>query len=114
MPPPIRGHGHGQAQNLENGDILPICLPSRVAEKAYKNGTVAGFGHTAYGSGTTQPKENSRVLMKVHVPILSHAECLKSKVPTKKNITESMICAGSQGKDACIVCFSERKTIFII
>lgn len=41
--------------------------------------------------------------MKVDVPIVSHDECLRSKVPLKKNITENMVCAGTRGKDACIV-----------
>ncbi|ODN06573.1 Enteropeptidase [Orchesella cincta] len=89
--------------DFQKEKVVPICLPKLSTSKyASKHGIFVGFGHTNYGSGSDKPKENSRILMKVNVPILSNYDCLKTKVPTKKNITESMVCAGSQGKDACI------------
>ncbi|CAL8117692.1 unnamed protein product [Orchesella dallaii] len=87
----------------ENDKVAPICVPKTSTSKyASQHGIFVGFGHTNYGSGSDKPKENSRISMKVNVPILSNQDCLKTKVPTKKNITENMVCAGSQGKDACI------------
>lgn len=55
-----------------------------------------GWGRTVSGD----PNSLSDILLQVHVPLTSRKEC-QDAFPSASLITDSMICAGEKGKDAC-------------
>ncbi|ODM99425.1 Trypsin-1 [Orchesella cincta] len=73
--------------------VRPIALPaSNFVINVTGNGTVAGWGTTAFGgSGAV------RSLLKVTVPIVNNTMCKKSY----QLLTDSQFCAGQKGRDSC-------------
>jgi len=61
---------------------------------AHENGTVAGWGKTDEMGGV------ARILQEVNVTILTNDECKKVQT-IGEHITDSMLCAYSEGQDAC-------------
>ncbi|KAF1952835.1 hypothetical protein CC80DRAFT_494983 [Byssothecium circinans] len=55
--------------------------------------TAAGWGHTSESSPVANP-----TLLKVDVPVVSRADCLKAY---RSGVTEQMWCAGEVGRDSC-------------
>lgn len=78
------------------GDVRPVCLPPRGKSFSNEEGLVTGWGVQTPG-GSTNP-----VLYEVTVPIMSNADCRKSKYGSRR-ITDNMLCAGFEEgkKDAC-------------
>ncbi|KAK6627827.1 hypothetical protein RUM44_010306 [Polyplax serrata] len=77
-------------------ELRPVCLPARGKSFSHYDGLVTGWGVRSQG-GVTSP-----ILHEVTVPIMSNAECRKTKYGSKR-ITDNMLCAGfPEGKkDAC-------------
>eukprot|EP00092_Neocalanus_flemingeri_P047184 GFUD01053379.1.p1 GENE.GFUD01053379.1~~GFUD01053379.1.p1 ORF type:complete len:218 (+),score=62.45 GFUD01053379.1:775-1428(+) len=75
-------------------DASPVCLPSQ-SGPSYEGmvSTVTGWGTNSSGT-LFQPNE----LMKVDVTTIDNTEC---NTAYSGGITESMICAKGEGKDAC-------------
>nr|API81377.1 venom toxin [Hemiscorpius lepturus] len=79
-------------------DYVPVCLPPPGMYRSSfvnRTATVLGWGLTTYDS------EFSDVLKHVKVPIIPNKDCKKTYKERLVNITNNMICAGEEGKDAC-------------
>ncbi|EEB17565.1 tripsin, putative [Pediculus humanus corporis] len=76
--------------------LRPVCLPVKGKSFSHYDGLVTGWGVKSQG-GVTSP-----ILQEVTVPIMSNAECKKTKYGSRR-ITDNMLCAGfPEGKkDAC-------------
>ncbi|OXA43665.1 Mite allergen Der p 3 [Folsomia candida] len=86
-------------------NVWPVCLPAHDDEDYSHIGTVAGWGYTKWIENKAAPANASAYLRKVYIPILTHEECLQTKLPSKNNVTENMLCAGyveDGGKDSCL------------
>ena len=88
---------------LGGGDntVRPVCLPAN-NENDFDGlvATTAGWGVTSQGGS------QSKVLLKVDVPIISNKVCGSDQTQYNGKITQNMICAGNLnegGKDACQV-----------
>jgi len=73
--------------------VLPVCMPPKNPTYANKVATATGWGATSSGGST------SDVLREVDVTVLSNSECQSSNYGSA--ITDTMLCAGSTGKDSC-------------
>lgn len=85
--------------------VMPVCLPSGDGgDYAGTLGVVTGWG------ATKEHGQVSGTLMEVEVPIISNAECKKTKYGSK--ITDGMMCAGYEEgmRDSCQV----KKNFFFI
>jgi len=86
---------------LGGGDntVRPVCLP------ANNDNDFDGLTATTAGWGvTSQGGSQSKVLLKVDVPIISNKVCNSDQTQYSGKITANMICAGhlnEGGKDAC-------------
>ncbi|XP_011498156.1 PREDICTED: trypsin-1-like [Ceratosolen solmsi marchali] len=76
--------------------MRPACLAEPVKTFTGETGIVTGWGAIVEGGPV------STTLQEVSVPIMSNAECRRSKYPARK-ITDNMLCAGyKEGqKDSC-------------
>uniref|UniRef100_A0A1Y1L107 CLIP domain-containing serine protease n=1 Tax=Photinus pyralis TaxID=7054 RepID=A0A1Y1L107_PHOPY len=78
--------------------IKPICLPT--SEKL--QGNYVGINMTVAGWGKTETKSESKVKLKLQVPVRSMDEC--GPVYSTKNVklSKGQLCAGGiEGKDSC-------------
>ncbi|KAB0800596.1 hypothetical protein PPYR_06336 [Photinus pyralis] len=81
-----------------NAFIKPICLPT--SEKL--QGNYVGINMTVAGWGKTETKSESKVKLKLQVPVRSMDEC--GPVYSTKNVklSKGQLCAGGiEGKDSC-------------
>lgn len=123
-------------------NVWPVCLPAHDDEDYSHIGTVAGWGYTKWIENKAAPGMKCKIcncvqrmnfntktyfdwlnlltyvanasayLRKVYIPILTHEECLQTKLPSKNNVTENMLCAGyveDGGKDSCLVSLIHNK-----
>ena len=76
-------------------EIAPVCPPT-LPDSDYVNvsAIITGWGHPTFEGA--QPKE----LIEIEVNTITNTEC--SGAYGSESITDSMICAGDHGKDACI------------
>ena len=80
--------------------VRPVCLPSTKETYAGKKGTVVGWG--LLREGGSRPV----TLMELTMKIWDNAKCKSTYGSTAPaGITETMLCAGKQGKDSCSVSF---------
>jgi len=87
------------SQIVFNPNVQPICLPS-LPGKSYEGvqGTLAGWGDTS--SGGSQPT----AILEANVTTITTATCnahYRHANPAQPTITDNMICAWTEGKDAC-------------
>ena len=104
-----------------NRSVSPVCLPP-LPPSSYTGvlATVSGWGSMDYsdrsnysdrsdysdgsdyseGSDYSDGSKPDR-LMEVNVTVIDNTECDEAYVNKWENVTESMICARDEGKDAC-------------
>lgn len=79
-------------------DYVPICLPHpRMSNSNFANrtGIVLGWGVTGYNKNTSES------LKEIRIPIVTNQKCMQMYQKRNFNITDQMMCAGEEGKDAC-------------
>ncbi|KAG8236449.1 hypothetical protein J437_LFUL016745 [Ladona fulva] len=86
--------------NFTPDSVRPVCLPIGLSVQEQN---LVGKKLTVAGWGVTENRTSSRVLLKVDVPVKSHAECAqvyKNQVQISKT---SQLCAGGvrNGGDSC-------------
>ena len=77
--------------------VSPVCLPSDIGnDYANAKAKVTGWGTLNPDTG-----EVPDVLYEVSVKTLSNYDCQEESQYDTEMITETMICAGEDGKDSC-------------
>ncbi|XP_058116975.1 trypsin delta-like [Anopheles ziemanni] len=83
---------------VPNTNIAPVSLVA--ADYSYPNGAiayVAGWGRITIGNS---PSSLSASLRAVNIPFVDDVSC--QNLWSNKDLTDSMVCAGIKGRDACI------------
>ena len=80
-----------------NDYVSPVCLPTDIGNAyAYNKAKVTGWGTLNPDTG-----EVPDVLYEVDVETYSNYDCQSESDYDAEMITETMICAGEDGKDSC-------------
>jgi len=75
--------------------VLPVCMPPKNPTYANKVATATGWGTTSSGGSS------SDTLKEVEVKVLSNSACQSGTGRYGSAIRDTMLCAGSTGKDSC-------------
>lgn len=79
--------------------ISPICLPTK---QEFLNNRFTGVSMTVAGWGRTENSTQSKIKLKLDVPISADAECSATYKRNGATLTDRQICAGGEkGKDSC-------------
>ena len=73
----------------------PVCLPTKELSGG-EEATVTGWGTTQYGTGKFPD-----VLQEATVTVLTPSQCTDDTLYIPSDITERMLCAAEDSKDAC-------------
>ena len=85
-------------------DVQSIVLARSIDSSLWSPGSVgvvSGFGTVNGDSRTSQFEQLSQTLQAVDVPIVSEATCSTTRTNNNVIVNWQILCAGSQGKDAC-------------
>ena len=80
-----------------NKSIYPICLPPRTEQFTRRRAYVIGWG-TIYFGGPT-----SSTVQEVNVEVWDNSQCAANYGKLNRQVTNTMLCAGADDKDACQV-----------
>ena len=75
--------------------VMPVCLPEPAGDYDNVISVVTGWGTTAFQG--SQPV----ILHEALVTTMTNAECTTGTVYRPGEITDNMVCAGGEGRDAC-------------
>eukprot|EP00095_Tigriopus_kingsejongensis_P012216 maker-scaffold927_size80360-snap-gene-0.28 protein:Tk12216 transcript:maker-scaffold927_size80360-snap-gene-0.28-mRNA-1 annotation:"serine proteinase" len=78
-----------------NRSVYPICLPTPERDYTNTRANVVGWG-TIYFGGPTATK-----LQEISIRVWDNQQCAANYGKLNRDVTNSMMCAGDDGKDAC-------------